>query len=637
MVTASTPVRREQRRWRRRRCPRGGRRRRPAPGRRGGGPAAGGRCLGSRAGPRPDRTRRAAGQMLRQDVFTRPNFDGHSTGTLASLRSAAMRSVAPSARARRRSPRSPSSPPPAATTTAATTPTPTEPRTGRRRRAPPSAAARPSPSATRPGPAGSRWPSPRRQGIFEEVGLDVDLRVLRRLPRLARRHGRRPARRQHPDPERHDVRRRRRRRAGDRRRQRQLDRQRRHHLRRVDHSRSRTSRARRSRPRPGVVDHFLLLQGLDSVGHDRGRHRLPRRAHRRRGGRLRRRRVRLRRRVRPVHAHRPRAARARTCCSTARRLPRHHLRPHRGVARADRGAARATSRSWSTPGTSPSTTSRPTPRRRTAIMAEVAETSRRGVRAASPRAPTLFTAEEAARPPSRTATTRPRCIYTAELINPFLVESGLTEEEAPARRPLRRQLHGRLRRAEPVEHHGRPAPPWPTVAGAPAPPAADAPAAAGSAACAAGASRRLLPAAGRHPAVAAARARRASAWSSLLVGWALLAVDDGRRLVPGPDAGGDAGTPRVELWQDGDLWTDLRGQHSAGRHRLRDQHGHRDRASACSSAASGRVEAFLEPQIGFLRYIPASALTPAVPAVAGHRRGPEDRADRASARSSTTS
>ena len=31
-------------------------------------------------------------------------------------------------------------------------------------------------------------------------------------------------------------------------------------------ARSRTSRARRSPPRPGVVDHFLLLQGLDSVG-----------------------------------------------------------------------------------------------------------------------------------------------------------------------------------------------------------------------------------------------------------------------------------------------------------------------------------------------------------------------------------
>ena len=36
----------------------------------------------------------------------------------------------------------------------------------------------------------------------------------------------------------------------------------------------------------GVVDHFLLLQGLATEGHDPGRHRLPRRAHGRRGGEL---------------------------------------------------------------------------------------------------------------------------------------------------------------------------------------------------------------------------------------------------------------------------------------------------------------------------------------------------------------
>ena len=54
----------------------------------------------------------------------------------------------------------------------------------------------------------------------------------------------------------------------------------------------------------GVVDHFLLLQGLADGRAHPGRHRLPRRADRRRGVELRRRPVRLRRRVRTVHAAR---------------------------------------------------------------------------------------------------------------------------------------------------------------------------------------------------------------------------------------------------------------------------------------------------------------------------------------------
>ena len=62
----------------------------------------------------------------------------------------------------------------------------------------------------------SAWPGwfplavAEEQGIFEEVGLDVELDVLRRLHRLARRPGRRPGRRQRPDAQRHDLRRRRR-------------------------------------------------------------------------------------------------------------------------------------------------------------------------------------------------------------------------------------------------------------------------------------------------------------------------------------------------------------------------------------------------------------------------------------------
>ena len=71
----------------------------------------------------------------------------------------------------------------------------------------------------------------------------------------------------------------------------------------------------------GVVDHFLLLQGLAKAGHDRGRHRLQGRAHRRRGDELRRRRVRLRGRLRTVHRRGAEAIRGRTWCSARRSSP----------------------------------------------------------------------------------------------------------------------------------------------------------------------------------------------------------------------------------------------------------------------------------------------------------------------------
>ena len=49
---------------------------------------------------------------------------------------------------------------------------------------------------------------------------------------------------------------------------------------------------------------------------------------------------------------------------------------------------------------------------------------------------------------------------------------------------------------------------------------------------------------------------------------------------------------------------------AADRHRLRDLGGHRRRGRRRHRQRSSSVEAFFEPQIGFLRYIPASALTP---------------------------
>ena len=139
--------------------------------------------------------------------------------------------------------------------------TPRPPTSAPRRRA-----ARRSPSATPPGPGGSRWPSPRRRGSSRSVGLDVDLRFfadyLGSLDALAAG----AARRQHPDAQRHHVRGRLGQPADDRGRQRQLDRQRRHHLRRVDRRRSPDLEGKTIAAEPGVVDHFLLLQGLDTVG-----------------------------------------------------------------------------------------------------------------------------------------------------------------------------------------------------------------------------------------------------------------------------------------------------------------------------------------------------------------------------------
>ena len=42
----------------------------------------------------------------------------------------------------------------------------------------------------------------------------------------------------------------------------------------------------------------------------------------------------------------------------------------------------------------------------------------------------MFCRRRGRSPPSRTATTPRSLLYTANLINPFLVEAGLTEQEA---------------------------------------------------------------------------------------------------------------------------------------------------------------------------------------------------------------
>ena len=146
----------------------------------------------------------------------------------------------------------------------------------------------------------------RRGGHLQEERARRRPEVLRRLHRVARRDGRGQARRQHPDAQRHDGGGRGRLEAGDHRGQRQLGRQRRDHLRQVDHVDRRPEgqddrgRGRRGRPLPPAP-------GAGHRGADAGRHRLPRRAHGRRGGELLGGPVRLRRRVRAVH---PRGAEA---------------------------------------------------------------------------------------------------------------------------------------------------------------------------------------------------------------------------------------------------------------------------------------------------------------------------------------
>ena len=176
-------------------------------------------------------------------------------------------------------------------------------------------------SATPPGRAGSRWPSPRRPGIFEENGLDVELKYFADYIGVARRDGRRQARRQHPDAQRHDVRR-----SPPATKQAIVvvndnstgndaiicD----ESITSIEDLKGKTIAAEQ-----GVVDHFLLLQGLATEGMTEDdidfRGVLTDAA----AARLRRRRVRLRRRVRPVHARGARAARARTWCSARRTSP----------------------------------------------------------------------------------------------------------------------------------------------------------------------------------------------------------------------------------------------------------------------------------------------------------------------------
>ena len=514
---------------------------------------------------------------------------------------------------------SPSSRRPAATTTTTrrTTTTGQRHRCGRRRG---DRAARRSCSGTRPGRAGSRSPSPRRRGSSRSTGLDVELRFfadyLGSLDAMAGG----AARRQHPDAQRHDVRGAGRQRAGDRRQQRQLDRQRRHHLRRVDRRPIEELEGKTIGAEEGVVDHFLLLQGLDSVGPHRGRHRVPRRPHRCGRGRVRRGRVRLRGRVRPVHPHGPGApGLARRV--RQRRLPRHHLRPHRGDARADRGAARR----------------RPGPRgrlvRHPRLHRGEPEESWRSWPSVAGNTPeeyesfaagtTIFSAEEALAAFADGDDTT-SLIYTAEPHQPVpgrvRADRGGGRRSTASSTRASREDYARGRAVEPTLAVDGGIGPWrprPRPDGRPPP-------STGGTGTRGRRQRRPGPAARRHPAGAqgglghrrhGGPVRRLGSAGRL----------DGhrscsrRRLRPG--------TPRVELHRSGDLATDLRGQHSTRVvHRLRRQHGHRRggrRADGQLPLRRGGARA--ADRLPALH--PRQRADPALPAVARHRRDAQDGAD----------
>lgn len=94
----------------------------------------------------------------------------------------------------------------------------------------------------------------------------------------------------------------------------------------------------------------------------------------------------------------------------------------------------------------------------------------------------------------------------------------------------------------------------------------------------------------------------------LLGGWAAVSASMGSEsfLLPTPAATWDAG---VELWRSGELWGDF----TASTRRIGIGYAISMALGVVFGVLVGSfrsVEAFLEPQMGLLRYIPASALTP---------------------------
>ena len=247
-----------------------------------------------------------------------------------------------------------------------------------------------------------------------------------------------------------------------------------------------------------------------------------------------------------------------------------------------------------------------------------------------------------ARRRSRTApTTRPRCPRWPGGSTRSSSTSGLTEQEADLDRPVRPRLHRGLRRGAAGDHGAdrRGAAPAPVAPTAPAPtggprrpPRSPATTAAGVAARrrrrGAGASTSWCASAARSP-CAGGSGSAPSAWSPSSPLWLRRrppgSTAPASFLVPSPAATWDA---LVEMWRDGTLRGDLVGVAAA-----RSASATRSRSPSASCSAS-LIGTFVVRRVVLRAADRVPALHPgqrpdaAAAAVAGHRREPEDHADR---------
>ena len=431
--------------------------------------------------------------------------------------------------------------------------------------------------------------------------------------------------------------------AVDRRRQRQLGRQRRDHLRQVGRQhRSQDLKGKTIAAEEGVVDHFLLLQGLASVGLTqddvdfRG--------------------------VLTDAAAGAFAGGQFDCVGVfapftlqALERPGSHvvfssqdfpgtIPDHIVVAqRAREGARQPTSRSSSTPGTRRSTTSRPT-RRRASTSWRPRPTCRRPTTRSSPRGTKLFTVDEALAA-FQDGDTSTSLQYTARQINPFLVESGLTQKKASLKGlfvPKFTQAYADRFRLRSVATRTSLA----TEVAADPDPAESRPTAEARTRARArwrggrpgkgrgrrqGALLRLraeIPLSARVVLAFAGVAGLLALWWFAATFWSTNAV-----LVPSPSAAWNAG---VDYWNSGDLWHRLRGERDARPQGLLDQHGHRHRARPRDRQLPiGRGVLGVADRVPALH--PGHRAHAAVPALARHRRAAEGRARSSRAPCSSTS
>ena len=239
-------------------------------------------------------------------------------------------------------------------------------------------------------------------------------------------------------------------------------------------------------------------------------------------------------------------------------------------------------------------------------------------------------------PPSRTATTSTSLQYTARQINPFLVKSGLTQKKASlkglscpsSRRPT--SDRSQLRERGDTPPAGAPSRPSTDRRTAAAPPEAAPRTGAVARHRARDAARgrtpaRAVAAARRDPAAGARRCSRSPASPACSRLWWFAATVWSTNTVARPDARPRPGDAGVDYWNSGELGTDF----AASATRVLIGYAISMGVGIVLGLAIGSfrsVESFCEPPIGFLRYIPATALTPLFLLWLGIDETPEDRA-----------